>query len=169
MQINRTHSSSFLLIAFIILTNAELPSSARAQDLTRLSSDQQRNAKQAIEAILTEQTAAWNAGDLEKFMNTYLRSESLTFSSGGATTRGWQATLERYKKRYSTPELMGKLRFDQLETTLLEEKSALVLGSWHLTFADTSERHGNFSLVLTKVDNDWRIIHDHSSDLRKNE
>ena len=49
-----------------------------------------------IEEILTKQAKCWNQGDIDGFMQTYWKSDNLTFSGGGKTTRGWQATLDRY-------------------------------------------------------------------------
>ena len=46
------------------------------------------------------QVAAWNRGDLDGFMAGYWKSPDLVFFSNGTRTRGWQATLERYQKRY---------------------------------------------------------------------
>ena len=138
-------------------------STVNAQELSKLTPPVQESTKQTITQLLTVQTEAWNAGNLEKFMETYWKSEKLTFSSGGSTTRGWQATLDRYKKSYSTREKMGVLHFDELEVTIIESQTALVLGNWHLRFADGTKADGNFSLVVTKIDNAWKIIHDHSS------
>jgi len=121
-----------------------------------------------ILAVFNQQVAAWNAGDLEAFMETYWKSEKLTFSGGGKTTRGWQATLDRYKKSYSSKALMGKLTFTDFEVTPLGNSSALALGRWHLQRAKDSPE-GNFSVVLKKFDGKWKIIHDHSSTLEDEE
>lgn len=121
-----------------------------------------------IESLLTRQAAAWNAGDLPRFMQTYWKSDELTFSSGGKITRGWQATLDRYVKSYAPPKEMGTLTFDNLESTLIEKNAALILGDWHLKMKKGKDRDGNFSLVLRKINGQWRIIHDHSSKLEKN-
>ncbi len=121
--------------------------------------------QQDIAKLLSDQTAAWNAGDLEQFMQTYWNSEHLTFSSGGKTTRGWQATLDQYRKNYAPPKEMGKLSFDGLEIVVLESESALVLGNWHLLLANDQHKDGNFSLVMRKLAGQWKIIHDHSSKL----
>ncbi len=86
----------------------------------------------------------------------------MTFSSGGQTTRGWQATCDRYKQKYDTPEKMGKLSFKGLEFHRLSENSAYALGRWHLQRAD-DELEGNFSLVLKHFEDGWKIVHDHSS------
>ena len=54
----------------------------------------------AVRQVLDLQVAAWNRGDLEGYMAGYWKSEQLTFFSGGTVTRGWDATLARYRKRY---------------------------------------------------------------------
>lgn len=125
----------------------------------------ERKVKDEIEAILKVQDEAWNAGDIEAFMQTYWKSEQLTFSGGGKTVRGWQATLDRYRKSYPR-EKMGKLRFDNLEVSALAESAALVLGNWYLEQGG-QQKEGNFSLVMKKIDGQWKIIHDHSSTLEK--
>src|SRR5437879_12391855 len=58
------------------------------------------SSEDAIRAVLDAQVAAWNRGDLEGFMAGYWKSENLTFMSGGTVTHGWQATMDRYRKRY---------------------------------------------------------------------
>ena len=100
-------------------------------------------------------------------MQTYWKSDELTFSAGGKTTRGWQATLDRYVQNYAPPKEMGTLTFDHLESTLIEENAALILGDWHLKMEKGENRDGNFSLVLRKISGQWRIIHDHSSKIEK--
>lgn len=114
-----------------------------------------------IRLALTKQTAAWNKGDIDAFMETYWKSDELTFSSGGKTTRGWTATRDRYKQKYTSPELMGKLTFSELEVSVFDHSTALVLGRWHLERKEAVG--GNFSLVLRKIADRWLIIHDHTS------
>lgn len=121
--------------------------------------------KSEIESVLRAQAKAWNEGSLERFMETYWKSDKLTFSGGGKTTNGWQATLDNYRNGYAPPKEMGKLHFDKLNVMMIESKSALVLGDWHLRMNKGANRDGNFSLVLKKFGNDWKIIHDHSSTL----
>ena len=56
--------------------------------------------KDAVTTVLTEQVKAWNQKDLEAFMSGYWHSPELTFFSGAEKSTGWQATLDRYRKRY---------------------------------------------------------------------
>lgn len=115
----------------------------------------------AFHATLQEQAKAWNRGDLDAFMAAYWNSPELTFSSGGETTRGWDETLARYRRRYPDRETMGKLTFSKLETQMLGTDAAFTLGRWHLE--RKVDAQGNFTLVWRKTENGWRIVHDHSS------
>jgi L-asparaginase / beta-aspartyl-peptidase len=114
-----------------------------------------------IRAVLTQQAEAWNRGDIDAFMEHYWKSDELTFSSGGQTTRGWKSTKENYQRRYPTREKMGRLTFSQLEITPLGNEAALVLGQWRLEREEPVA--GNFSVVFRKIDGRWVIIHDHTS------
>jgi L-asparaginase / beta-aspartyl-peptidase len=116
----------------------------------------------AVESILRAQEDAWNRGNLDAFVEHYWKSEALSFSSGGKTTRGWTETVNRYRERYPTPEKMGRLRLSGLEITPLGDSAALVLGQWNLQ-RESEPVSGNFSLVLRKFDDRWLIVHDHTS------
>lgn len=128
------------------------------------SSESKDDEVKQIETLLKSQDAAWNNGDLESFMQTYWKSDKMTFSGSGTTRRGWDATLASYQKSYPTQKEMGKLHFDGLETTLFGVDGALVLGNWHLKL-DGKDRDGNFTLVMRKIEGKWKIIHDHSAEL----
>jgi ketosteroid isomerase-like protein len=114
-----------------------------------------------IRSVMTEQSAAWNRGDIEGFMQGYWRSDDLVFVSS-KVTRGWQATLDNYKRSYPNKERMGTLTFTDLEITVLSKDSALVLGSWALKRADDAPG-GKFTLIFRKFKDGWRVIHDHTS------
>jgi len=112
--------------------------------------------------VIRDQEAAWNDGDIDRFMQHYCKSDRLTFSSAGKTTRGWENTLANYRRRYPTKEKMGNVRFDHLEVFTLGDTAALVLGQYHLK-RQPDPLDGNFSLVFEKIDGRWVIIHDHTS------
>lgn len=121
-------------------------------------------AESAIRGVLEAQVQAWNRGDLEGYMLGYWNSPELVFQSGGAVTKGWTPTLERYRKRYQGEgREMGELSFPTLEVLVLSEDAALVRGSWHLSMSDGAEPHGLFTLLARDLPEGWRIVHDHSS------
>jgi ketosteroid isomerase-like protein len=119
--------------------------------------------ERAIRKVLDDQVAAWNKGDLDAFMAGYWNSPELTFISGKDLTRGYQATLERYKKKYQAEgKEMGKLAFTDLVVTPLAADVALVTGKWELTLSKEIVG-GRYTLVVKKLPAGWRIIHDHTS------
>ncbi len=115
-----------------------------------------------IRRVLDSQSAAWNSGDIDGYMNGYWQSDSLLFTSGGNITRGFDSTKAKYKRKYNSKEAMGTLAFSAMEINELEENSAWVLGKWRLERA-TDSPHGIFTLVLKKISGVWKIIHDHTS------
>lgn len=116
-----------------------------------------------VQQVLQQQQAAWNRRDLEAFMSGYWNSPELTFF-GTEKTSGWQATLERYRKRYQTGgREMGKLEFSGVQIVALGPDSAFVRGSWMLTMSDGKTPHGLFTLVFRQFPDGWKIVHDHTS------
>ena len=117
-----------------------------------------------VRALLDAQVAAWNRGDLEGFMAGYWRSPELVFCSGATVTKGWEATLERYRKRYQAEgREMGQLRFESLEVERLGPDAAFARGEYWLRLGDGQQPHGRFTLVLRRLPGAWRIVHDHTS------
>lgn len=117
-----------------------------------------------VRALLEAQVAAWNRGDLEAFMAGYWRSPELVFCSGATVTKGWDATLERYRKRYQAEgREMGRLAFDAIEVMALGEDAAFARGAYRLRLRDGSEPFGLFTLVLRRFADGFRIVHDHTS------
>jgi beta-aspartyl-peptidase (threonine type) len=117
-----------------------------------------------VRKTLDAQVAAWNRKDLDGFMAAYWRSPELTFYGGATVTRGWQATLDRYRKKYqSEGREMGTLAFDDLVVERLGVEAALARGRWKLTFSTGKTAEGLFTLILRKQPEGWRIVHDHSS------
>ena len=118
----------------------------------------------AVRAVLDQQVAAWNRGDLEGYMAGYWRSPELEFYGGDTITRGWDQTLARYRQRYQTGgHEMGHLEFSELHVHANSSNVAWVSGRWHLKMKDGSERKGLFTVILHKMPEGWKIIHDHSS------
>jgi beta-aspartyl-peptidase (threonine type) len=121
------------------------------------------DAPKDIRKLLEDQQQAWNRGDLDGFMAGYWKSDKLSFYSGKDKTAGWQATLERYRKRYQGEgREMGQLSFSDLEIDLLGPESALVRGRWQVVLSK-EKPSGLFTLLVKKLPEGWRIVHDHTS------
>jgi uncharacterized protein (TIGR02246 family) len=118
--------------------------------------------RSAVVAVLDNQKAAWNRGDVPAFMNGYWRSPDVTFAGKTGFTRGWDTVLARYQRSYPDQASMGHLEFSELEVRPLGPDAALVLGKWHIN-RSAGDVGGIFTLVLQKFPEGWRITHDHTT------
>ena len=115
-----------------------------------------------INKILSEQSAAWNAGNIEKFMEGYWNSDSLMFIGKNGPTYGFKNTLENYKKNYPDTAAMGKLNFELITVKRLSVMYYSVVGKWHLK-RSIGDVGGAFTLLFKKIKKQWVIVQDHSS------
>ncbi|MCU0420896.1 MAG: DUF4440 domain-containing protein [Cyclobacteriaceae bacterium] len=113
-----------------------------------------------IRHVLARQQEAWNAGNIEVFMEGYWKSDSLQFV-GSSVRHGWQQTLDGYKKGYPTREAMGTLQFDIWQVLPLTGGSWLVSGRY--TLVRTSDQPtGPFTLIFQKKQGRWVVVFDHT-------
>ena len=115
-----------------------------------------------IKNILAEQALAWNAGNIDKFMDSYWRSDSLMFIGKNGPTYGWENTLKNYKKGYPDTTAMGKLNFELISVKRLSGLYYSVVGKWHLK-RSIGDVGGAFTLLFKKIKKKWVIVQDHSS------
>ncbi len=116
-----------------------------------------------IRFVLRQQLEAWNAGNMEGYMQGYWNSDSLQFITAKKITYGYQTVLENYKKSYPNKEKMGHLDFEILKIQFLDPLSntAQVLGTWHVQ-GENSNAQGTFSLILKFFGAEPKIIIDHT-------
>lgn len=118
----------------------------------------------AVRHVLDDQVVAWNRKDLEGYMAGYWKSPELVFFAGGTGTRGWQATIDRYRKRYQGEgKEMGTLSFSDVSIEGLGPAAVLARGEWRLAMSGGKELRGLFTVILRRMPEGWRIVHDHSS------
>lgn len=117
----------------------------------------------SIRQVLDDQVDAWNNGDIDAFMEGYMKSEELKFVSSGTVRKGWEETINRYKTNYNSREKMGKLKFDIIDLTVLDHDDAHVLGKYYLSNTqDSVFSSGHFTLLWKKINDDWVIAMDHT-------
>ena len=94
------------------------------------------DAESQIHALLDEQAAAWNRGDLSAFMAGYWHSSETTFAGPKGIERGYDAVLDRYRHTYPDRTTMGQLTFSDLEIHILSGKAGVRPGPRQLKRAN---------------------------------
>jgi len=118
--------------------------------------------KKEIKIMMLQQANDWSNGDIEAFMEGYIKSDSLKFVGSRGLTYGWKNTLENYKKGYPTAAHTGTLTFKLLDFDQLANDVFLVIGEFHLK-RTVGDADGMFSIILKRINGEWKIIADHSS------
>lgn len=116
----------------------------------------------SILATLNAQVEASNSGSVRGFMDGYVRSDSLTFLSGGSVRRGWEEALYAYVRGYPDAAAMGTLAFEEITVRPLAPGRALVWGRWRLNRTEDSPS-GLFTLIFAETSEGWLVMHDHTS------
>ena len=115
--------------------------------------------KAAILSVLNKTAVAWSSGDIEGFMDGYWKSDSLKFYGRGGLTKGWQNTLDNYKKNYPTKAHTGNLDFTIENISKIEENSYYVMAQFHLV-REVGDANGVFLIIFRKINEEWKIIAD---------
>lgn len=121
----------------------------------------QNEDRTAILSVMKLQEKAWSENDLEGFMQGYWKSDSLKFYGSSGLTRGWQQTLDNYKKGYPTKAHSGSLIFKINDISKIDEGAYWVMGEYFLT-RDVGDANGVFLIIFKKIKGEWKIVADMS-------
>ena len=116
----------------------------------------------AIMKMMKFQENAWNSGDINSFMEGYIKSDELVFSGKSGPVYGWNETRNRYLKNYPDTQTMGQLKFTVNKIRSVSSDVAFLIGEYYLT-RSTEDSYGHFTLFWKKINNKWLIISAHTS------
>ena len=122
----------------------------------------QSNDEKEIRQSLASQTESWNRGDIEDFMSTYWKNDSMMFIGKSGVNWGWDATLANYKKSYPDTAAMARLSFELIQVQQLSPEYFFVVGKWMLK-RSIGDLSGHYNLLFRKINGKWLIVADHSS------
>jgi len=118
--------------------------------------------KNEIISVLKQQENFWNSGDIDGFMQGYVKSDYLVFNGSSGPFYGWDSVKDRYIKTYPSKEKMGTLNFKIHNISLITSSVAQLIGQFFLSYPK-SEVSGYFTMVLIKSKGEWLILSDHTS------
>ena len=118
--------------------------------------------KNEILLVLKNQEKFWNKGDIDGFMQGYVKSDYLVFNGSKGPFYGWDSVKDRYIKTYPSKEQMGILNFKIQNISLITPNVAQLLGQFFLNYPK-KEVSGYFTLVFIKSKGRWLILSDHTS------
>jgi uncharacterized protein (TIGR02246 family) len=116
-----------------------------------------------VQAFVRQYTAAINRADAPGIMEMYARVPEVTSADNIDITRGWDAIK---KDAASLSENRFRMELGRVDVVPLGPGYALVVAEASYTFGTPQGAlrvRGVLTLVLQKIGNAWKVIHDHSS------
>jgi hypothetical protein len=107
-----------------------------AESLSKLESTQKEfpYSLDDVNLVLDDQLSGWNAGNIDQFMEGYVKDSSVRFITNKKIKTSWQEITDSYKKGYPNKEAMGKLTFHRDEIRWVNRSAYIsqVIGRWEV-------------------------------------
>lgn len=119
--------------------------------------------EKAILEVMDAEIRAWNAGNIEAYVDLYAPHDSTRMLYTTGAVYGKDSILAFYKK-YWPKERMGKLSFSDVRLERLSDEYYFTSGYFHVTYPDGSRKNinGRFSGLMKKMKGKWYLYTDHS-------
>lgn len=109
-------------------------------------------------------TKCYNDGNLDGYLEAYADSEKTRYVSGSDIIIG----KEKIKELVHSRGVKGMLSLDTLQIDFISEQNAICFGQYMLQLSkvqdkDMEYRKGCFTVHLKKIEDQWKIVSDHSS------
>ncbi|MUU78730.1 YybH family protein [Winogradskyella endarachnes] len=150
-----------LLSVLFAVSCVSIKTDVTTKNDTTKTNDTKAQAEAGIRLVMQAQEIAWNNHDLEGFMEGYWRSDELKFYGSRGLTKGWNKTLQNYKKSYPTSAESGTLKFVINDISKIEGDNYWVMGEYHLS-RQVGDANGVFMIIFKKINGSWKIVADMS-------
>ncbi len=125
--------------------------------------DEDTGLEASVTAMLERSADAWNSGDLDAFMSDYSRASTTSFMTPDGPVYGPEQIRAGYEPAFAAGAQRDSLRFEDLNIRQLPPLIGLATGRYVLHRNGRVTATGWFTVVLRRVGDGWRIVHDHSS------
>ena len=140
------------------------PSEPPALNITHAPEAQLPDAQQ-IASLLAQQYAAWNARDLDGYMQAFWHSPLLVYISEETVWTGWDPVKANLERTYQNKDTMGHAVLERLQTNVISPETATTV-EWWTVYLPAAKVHGFTSSPWRKFPEGWRIVEGHTSALQ---
>ena len=120
--------------------------------------------EQQIDYMLSVMLGAWQIGDVEKLHSTYADDVSMVSGSWAPPVIGWANYLAVYQQQRARVQ---RVRMDRMNTYIkVNGNTGWACYQWDFSATldgQPMESQGQMSVVVEKRNNQWVIVHNHTS------
>jgi len=115
----------------------------------------------SIETMLEQTAEAWNSGDLDGVMSSYVDAASTAIVTPEGPVFGREAIRAVYAPWFDAGARRARIQFEDVKVRTLPPLVGIVTGRRVREGGSPDPTSGWFTLVVRRVGNGWRIVHDH--------
>ena len=153
----------FLAMALNTDSPPPLPSEPPALNITHAPEAQLPDAEQ-IAALIAQQFDAWNARDINGYMQVFWHSPLLVYISAECIWSGWDQVKANVERQYPDKNTMGHAVLERLQTNVISPETATTIEWWTVYFP-SAKVLGFTTSAWRKFPEGWRVIEGHTSTL----
>lgn len=114
-----------------------------------------------VAAVFRKSIGAWNAGDLDGFLQLYADTATLAQREGFLV--GKTVIRMLYEPRFATGAQRDTLAMERIDVEELAPDLALVRGVYKITGTKGNPVRATTTMVMRRIQGRWQVIHDHST------
>src|SRR5262245_49674904 len=154
------HRSTQFLVVFLAFA---IPLQAEEKgwemfDSSKRDRTSQPSDAQVIYEDLLKLLEAWNADNIDRYLELYWKSPNLSVLRNMEQLNGWQNLHDFLAKTFQDPKLMGHAEPVRIQIKLLTPTLAYRLLRLKFTFPDSKKLEEVRTMVLQKFKEGWKII-----------
>lgn len=165
---------ALLCTVVVFVFRAESSPETKSSDANALHPAESNYSLDDVNNVLDKQLQGWNNGNIDQFMEGYIKDSSVRFITNKRVKTSWQEITDSYKKGYPNKEAMGKLSFHRDEVRWINQSAGIsqVIGRWeviqkHQVSENNDDRatdtlSGRFSLIFIGTSEGPKIQIDHT-------
>lgn len=119
------------------------------------------NVESSVEAMLARMAEAWNAGDLDGVMAFYADGSTPALVTPEGPVYGRAQIRALYAPAFEGGAHREPIRFDDVDVRTLPPLVGIVTGRRVAISGTGDPGMGWFTIVVRRVGDGWRIVHDH--------
>jgi uncharacterized protein (TIGR02246 family) len=121
---------------------------------------------QEVYAVVSHQIDAWNAHDIEAYLETFEKSASMVAVEDGAVIVGWQDFHDKWVRAFHDSNVMGHAALSRVQIKMTSADTAFVLAHYTVSFGQSPHVVvGVDTSTMRRSNGVWHIIYGHTTSI----
>jgi hypothetical protein len=123
-------------------------------------------AAKEVYAVVLHQIEAWNAHDIDAYLETFEKSPAMVAVEDGAVITGWQNLHDKWVRAFHDRDVMGRAAASRVQIKMTGIDTAFVLSHYTISYGQSPHVVvGVDSSTMRRTNGVWHIIYAHTTSI----